>query len=271
MYEPFPGWIDSLAAATALYLLIGLGIVRQLKANGNLILDTVPVDIVVATIIVACAYNIHNKKLVIYHVGSSDRNPLTTKEIKKTILDYWNTNKLDSQISRPEVFLTTSDLHFRYRRLKRTLPVEIYKRLGPLLGKQHVKNAEKMVKTLKRVQDIGKIFHFFVTNEWIYECRNFKKIWQFLTPEQRVEYLIDPAEIDAIKFIHINNYGIQKYILKENAEKPESSNLLKIHKANEYFGDIKWMMNNEIITTKIKVINELKTKILSSSRVMKAI
>jgi len=37
-----------------------------------------------------------------------------------------------------------------------------------------------------------------------------------LTPQERKEYLIDVAEIDAKNFITINNYGIQKYILKEN-------------------------------------------------------
>lgn len=39
--------------------------------------DTVPVDVVVATIIVATALNFNTKSLPIYHVGSSDRNPLT--------------------------------------------------------------------------------------------------------------------------------------------------------------------------------------------------
>lgn len=41
-----------------------------------------PVDVVVATIIVASAFNFGNKALAIYHVGSSDRNPLTWGEIK---------------------------------------------------------------------------------------------------------------------------------------------------------------------------------------------
>ncbi len=39
----------------------------------------VPVDVVVANIIVATAYNFRNKDLSIYHVGTSDRNPITWK------------------------------------------------------------------------------------------------------------------------------------------------------------------------------------------------
>lgn len=75
--EPFPGWIDSIAAAAALFMFVGLGIVHELKGNPKAIGDTIAVDVVVATIIVASAYNFGNKSLPIYHAGSSDRNPLT--------------------------------------------------------------------------------------------------------------------------------------------------------------------------------------------------
>ena len=77
--EPFPGWIDSIAAAAALFMFVGLGIVTEVKGNLNFIGDTIPVDIVVANIIVASAKNIGNQQLTIYHVGSSDRNPFTWK------------------------------------------------------------------------------------------------------------------------------------------------------------------------------------------------
>lgn len=45
----------------------------------------VPVDVVVANIIIASAFNAYNKKLSIYHVGSSDRNPLTWKLVQTVI------------------------------------------------------------------------------------------------------------------------------------------------------------------------------------------
>jgi hypothetical protein len=51
------------------------------------------------------------------------------------------------------------------------------------MSKQHQKNAQKMNKTLSRAEEITKIFEFFVKEEWIYECRNFKKLWDFLTAE----------------------------------------------------------------------------------------
>lgn len=75
--EPFPGWLDSIAAAAAMFLFVGLGIVKEIKGNSNSIGDTIPVDVVSANIIVATAFNIKKNGLPIYHVGSSDRNPST--------------------------------------------------------------------------------------------------------------------------------------------------------------------------------------------------
>ena len=36
-------------------------------------------------------------------------------------------------------------------------------------------------------------------NEWIYECRNFRDLWDFLSPKERSEYLIDIAQSPMIR------------------------------------------------------------------------
>lgn len=55
--------------------------VRELRADIKKIGDTIPVDVVSSLIIVATALNLRNPKLQIFHVGSSDLNPLTWGEI----------------------------------------------------------------------------------------------------------------------------------------------------------------------------------------------
>lgn len=112
-------------------------------------------------------------------------------------------------------------------------------------------------------------------NEWIFECKNFEHLWEFLTPEERKEYLIDISEVDQRKYLQFNNYGIQKYILKENAELPSAnSNLLRFHSEDNYFADLRWAYTTKIpINTfnRKKTFPNIKAKILDSSRVIKAI
>lgn len=112
--EPFPGWLDSIAAAAAYYMLAGLGIVTEIYCDPEGVGDTVPVDMVVANMIVATAYNAFNKTLSIYHVGSSDRNPILWKNVRSILNDFWNTNISQSRIAKSNVLLTTSTLKLKY-------------------------------------------------------------------------------------------------------------------------------------------------------------
>jgi hypothetical protein len=104
--EPFPGWLDSIAAAAAMFLFVGLGIVREVSGDKNKIGDMIPVDIVVANIIVASAKNFNRDALPIYHVGSSDRNPIPWRNVQKTVTEFWNNNPSSSRMGKSEVLYT---------------------------------------------------------------------------------------------------------------------------------------------------------------------
>ena len=218
------------------------------KADMKKIGDVIPVDMVSSLIIVATAFNLRNTNFSIYHVGSSDLNPLTWGELLEEVQGYWNSTISPSKIGKSHVLMSTSQYEIDIQKLKRKIPLEVYLRLSPLLGKQHQKNAQKMVKTLKRGDEVSKMFDFFVNNDWVYECRNLRKLLSQLNPEEKKIFFIDIADIDFKKYIRINNYGLQKYILKENAEEPikQNSNLLRMHSQDDYFCDLKWALNTHM-------------------------
>lgn len=112
--EPFPGWLDSIAAAAAYYMFAGLGIVKEVEGDPEAVGDTIPVDIVVANIIVATAFNAFNKKLSVYHVGSSDRNPASWATARNMVNDFWSKNVSQSRVSKPNVVITRSKLKLKY-------------------------------------------------------------------------------------------------------------------------------------------------------------
>ena len=267
--EPFPGWTDSLAAAAALFMFIGLGIVKVAKGDMKKIGDIIPVDVVVAAIIVATASNVGNLSMPIYHVGTSDLNPLAWSEMKDDLLGYWNSTVSASKMGKADIVFTTNDTIFKLEQLKRRIPIMAYKRLSPLLGKSHEKLSTKMLKTLKRGEEVSKLFEFFMSNEWIYECRNIKKLAASLTPQERSTFFIEIADIESSRFIKVSNYGVQKYLLNEEAESPlnPNSNLLTARPENTSFSDIKWAYKTQM---PVRPINEVQSKILSSSRVLKA-
>ncbi len=102
--EPFPGWLDSIAAAAAMFLFVGLGIIKEVRGNPNTIGDTIPVDVVSANIIVATARNLRKNGMPIYHVGSSDRNPVTWAKVRDSVCEFWNSNPSISRVNKSGVF-----------------------------------------------------------------------------------------------------------------------------------------------------------------------
>ena len=55
-----------------------------------------------------------------------------------------------------------------------------------------------------------------MTNEWIFEMRRIKDLLNFLSDSDKKSFIIDPAELDMRYYFVLNNYSLQKYILKEN-------------------------------------------------------
>ena len=77
--EPFPGWAENLAAGGGITLTSGIGILRNVKSDPNIKIDTVPCDYVSNFIIAVSAYAsiIPTPRLSIYHASSSELNPIT--------------------------------------------------------------------------------------------------------------------------------------------------------------------------------------------------
>lgn len=74
IYDPYPGWIDTFAAAGSISLAGGVGIVNYLIGEGNTVADLIPVDFVSDAIIAAAAYGAR-KDFTVLHMGSSHANP----------------------------------------------------------------------------------------------------------------------------------------------------------------------------------------------------
>lgn len=91
-------------------MFVGLGIIKEIPHDPNRIGDTIPVDIVVANILVASAFNSKSHKLSLYHVGSSDRNPLIWRDVQQIVQDYWNSNISPSRVSKSKAIYSSNTL-----------------------------------------------------------------------------------------------------------------------------------------------------------------
>lgn len=55
--EPFEGWIDNLSGISGIMMEIGRGTIRSIICKDSYIIDVIPVDVVVNTLITAAWHN----------------------------------------------------------------------------------------------------------------------------------------------------------------------------------------------------------------------
>ena len=135
MNDPEPGWIDSIAAAGAIYLTAGIGILQTVPGNMYQIGDQIPVDYVSNCIIAATAHYGNKDKFTIVHSASSSVNPVTWQMVRRYLYIVGNHYKMKRKIRAQKFKMYKSKTVFETLFfIKETLPIEAFKKTASLVG-----------------------------------------------------------------------------------------------------------------------------------------
>lgn len=86
---PHPGWIEGFKMADPIILAYGRGQLPEFPASPDAVIDIIPCDYVVNTIIAACATEPEVGQPEFYHCASGARNPLTFRGIYEQVRAYF--------------------------------------------------------------------------------------------------------------------------------------------------------------------------------------
>ncbi|XP_022753766.1 alcohol-forming fatty acyl-CoA reductase-like [Durio zibethinus] len=92
--EPFPGWIEGLRNVNPIILAQGKGKMSYFLGNPNTVLDLIPADMVINAMIVAMMAHTNQSCEIVYHIGSSLRNPLKFLNVNDYSFRYFVKNPL---------------------------------------------------------------------------------------------------------------------------------------------------------------------------------
>ena len=231
--DPIPGWIDTVSACGALMLFSGTGYVNFLPGNMKLISDQIPVDYVVDLIIVAVAFFANQKKVNVLHSTSSSKNPTTFKIISDTVKEYFTKHSPKKKVGKPGFVLIQSKIIYDVRKLIKRIPFIFCECLSKVIKTKNIQNkANELKKIVKRDEGISEAFGYFTSNQWIFETRKVNQLMNNLTIDQNTSFQLNVKKIDWRYYFYHFNYGIQKFILKENVETPSQKemNIIKNNK-----------------------------------------
>ena len=87
---PYPGWIEGFKMADPIILAYGRGQLPEFPASPDAVIDIIPCDYVVNTIVAVCATQPRVGEPEFYHCSSGARNPLTFRGIYEHIRSYFS-------------------------------------------------------------------------------------------------------------------------------------------------------------------------------------
>lgn len=94
LHHPFPGWIDGFKVADPLIAAYGRGLLPEFPALADTILDVIPVDFVVNTILATAMRPPEPGTQAYYQVASGSTNPLRFGQLYSYVRDYFAANPL---------------------------------------------------------------------------------------------------------------------------------------------------------------------------------
>ncbi|KAL3619868.1 hypothetical protein CASFOL_034780 [Castilleja foliolosa] len=223
--QPFPGWIQG-NRVTLLFSTMnarmfdpvitsyGKGQLPAFLGNPEVTMDIIPVDMVANTTIAAMAKdgNLHNPQMNVYHVASSDVNPLRYSDFFEYLYEHFNSNPLvESQsVSRIKYFDKFDDFS-RYTR------EEVSRRAG--LGT--IGNDKEMIRKIGNrckakvayAEQLCKMYEFIGFFNARFHTSNTLKLMKEMSKEEMIEFEIDAKSIDWKEYfqdVHIP--GLKKHI-----------------------------------------------------------
>ncbi|CAE6075099.1 unnamed protein product [Arabidopsis arenosa] len=149
--EPFPGWTEGIRTIDSLAVGYGTGKLTCFLGDLNAISDVIPADMVVNTMLVSMVAHAGGQKEMIYHVGSSMKNPFKNEKMPEIAYRYFTTKPWTTKegkvvrVGKVDVLSSMPSFH-RYMTIHYLLPLKGLE----LLNMVFCKSLEKKFRDLSK-------------------------------------------------------------------------------------------------------------------------
>ncbi|XP_022898658.1 fatty acyl-CoA reductase 3-like [Olea europaea var. sylvestris] len=220
--EPFPGWVEGIRTIDSLAVGYGKGRITCFLGDTNTIIDLIPADMVVNSMIVAMVAHANQPNETIYHVGSSVSNPLTCTMFQEYGHQYFTKHPWIDKEGKPVIVgkvkvLSTMDSFRSYMTIRYLLPLKGLQLVNAACCQYfrgEYLNMYRKIKYVMRLIDLYRPYLFF---KGAFDDINTEKLRR-AAKESNVEtdmFDFDPKTIkwnDYFMSIHLP--GVVKYLFK---------------------------------------------------------
>src|SRR2546429_324115 len=202
--EPFGGWLEGFRMAEPLILAFGRGILRDFSGLPDSLLDVIPADFVVNTVLAVAANPPPDDKPRVYHAASGTRNPLRFRRIVGEADRYFTEHPLRDRfgqaIGTPSwTYPTRQEMATRARTALRVVEAAQWFVERLPLGASIAQvsddlNAER--ERLERGVNLIQLYGVYTEVDCIFDTRGVTALWEKTPAAERKKFPFDPALYD---------------------------------------------------------------------------
>jgi fatty acyl-CoA reductase len=217
--DPQPGWVDAVLTLGAVMLAGGLGVIQFFRADPTKIFDLVPLDTVVDATLAsaACMESLAaaDNSVPVVNIGSSAIRPLKLWKIIDSGSSYFQAHpSTTKQVRRCNVKIDPDPDSKAFEKDIASLKFRgaVLKKIG-----RTGRTGKLLQKACDRTIMLDSLFHYFATQEWIFQASN------LLALPSLLERAGEPAEygslvmdnLDWNHYIQLYCYGLRRFVLHE--------------------------------------------------------
>jgi alcohol-forming fatty acyl-CoA reductase len=202
--EPVPGWLEGFRMAEPLILAFGRNILRDFSGLPDSVLDIIPADLVVNTVLAVAANPPPDAAPRVYHAASGSRNPLRLRRMADEATVYFTAHPLRDRygqaIGTPTwTYPSRQEMATRARTALRLVEAAqwLVERLP--LGASVAQasddlNAER--ERLDRGLNLIQLYGVYTEVDCIFDTRNVQALWEKMPDAERKTFPFDPGGYD---------------------------------------------------------------------------
>ncbi|KAJ6696905.1 hypothetical protein OIU85_003281 [Salix viminalis] len=225
--EPFPGWIEGVRTIDGVAVGYAKGKLKEFPFNPKLTVDVIPADMVINALIMAMVEYANRSTTpseIIYHVGSSLRNPFKFSSFQELGNRYFVQNPLIDKDGKPikvgKITTFSSMASFRiYMAIRYSLALKVFHlAINTVLFQKSYKDKYiALERKLKRGMRLAELYEPYVFFKGIFDDANSEKlqIAASKTCSEANAFNFDPTSINWETYMMDAHFpGLVKHVLK---------------------------------------------------------
>ena len=201
--EPFPGWLEGFRMAEPIILAYGRRVLEDFSGLPDALLDIIPADYVVNTVLAVAASPPPEGEYRIYHAASGSRNPLRLRRMQEETQAYFQKHPLRDRygqaIGAPNwTFPPRQELESKARAALKAVEAMqwVVERL-PMTGMADFSdNLNETRDRITRGLNLSELYGVYTEVDCVYDTRNTISVWEKLPAAEQKAFPFDAALYD---------------------------------------------------------------------------